>query len=92
MGALLHEHGMDLYVRYPFTRAGDDEGLRQDLLSLARFLSREASYRVDYSSCEYGSVKVNVEYLLALANSASRPISPSRIELVITPDSTAACI
>lgn len=74
--------------RYPFTRAGDDEGLRQDLLSLARFLSREASYQVDYSSCEYGSVKVNV----ALADSASRPISPSRIYLVITPDSTAACI
>lgn len=31
------------------------------------------------------------KYLLALA-SASRPISPSRIYLVITPDSTAACI
>lgn len=93
MGALLREHGVDSYVRYPFTRAGDDEALRQDLLSLARFLSREASYQVDYSSCEYGSVKVNVNtYLLALANSASRPISPSRIELVITPDSTAACI
>lgn len=92
MGALLREHGVDSYVRYPFTRAGDDEALREDLLSLARFLSREVSYQVDYSSCEYGSVNVNVKYLLALANSASRPISPSRIYLVITPDSTAACI
>lgn len=64
MDALLREHGVDLYVRYPFTRAGDDEGLREDLLSLARFLSREVAYQVDYSSCEYGSVKVNVNTYL----------------------------
>lgn len=64
MGALLREHGVDSYVRYPFTRAGDDEALREDLLSLARFLSREVSYQVDYSSYEYGSVKVNVNTYL----------------------------